>query len=63
MFKQTQQLNSAVAKASVDKPRNFTIWSDKIINSRLDCFYWMPNIYTKKLSASNFKIKKNQRYS
>jgi len=47
-----------VQTKSQSPPQIFTVWSDQLINSRLDCFYWMPNIYTKKLSASNFEIKK-----
>jgi len=54
----TQQLSSASAKASADKPQIFTIWSDEIINSRLDCFYWMPNIYVEKIKRSKFAVKK-----
>ncbi len=41
-------------------PQIFTAWSDKLINSRLDCFYWMPNIFKQKLRASKFEIKKIQ---
>jgi restriction endonuclease S subunit len=39
-------------------PQIFSVWSDRVINSRLDCFYWMPNIYTKRLATSKFEVKK-----
>lgn len=39
-------------------PQIFIIWSDEIVNSRLDCFYWMPNVYVEKINKSKFAIKK-----
>ncbi len=56
----TQQLSSAPVKTLADKSQIFTVWSDKLINSRLDCFYWMPNVFKQKLTASKFEIKKIQ---
>ena len=47
-------------KTQQSSPQIFTVWSDKLINSRLDCFYWMPNIFKQKLTASKFEIKKIQ---
>jgi len=61
----TQQLSSTSVKTSADRPQTlqfggqvFTVWSDQLINSRLDCFYWMPNVFKQQLAASNFEIKK-----
>jgi len=45
-------------KVKEKTPQIFTIYSDEIINSRLDCFYWMPNIYVEKINKSKFAILK-----
>jgi len=45
-------------KTQQSNPQIFTIWSDKVTNSRIDCFYWMPNAHLTKLAGSKFEIKK-----
>ena len=51
----TQQFNPQTLQSG---GQVFTIWSDKVVNSRLDCFYWMPNVHLTKLAGSKFEIKK-----